>query len=118
MCDKPVDVSTHPLEGFEKAQLLFHAQPFDPLSIVKPTGPGTVSLFEDITNGVHLQEVVVRVFKPNSTTDHIRYTLEDALVTQFQQSGAVESLSFTYGRITIESSGSSYCFNVVQRREC
>jgi hypothetical protein len=94
------------------------AAQFGPISVVKTIDAGTTPLFEDVAGGVHLPQVVVRVFKPNTTDERVAYTLEDVVVNDFQHGGSAESLSFTYGKITIEAGGSSYCYDVVQRKKC
>jgi type VI secretion system (T6SS) effector Hcp len=91
---------------------------FGPLTVVKTIDAGTSKLFEDVAGGAHVPQVVVRVFKPNTTDERVVYTLEDVVVKEFQHRGAAESLSFTYGKITIEASGNSYCYDVVQRKKC
>jgi type VI protein secretion system component Hcp len=89
-----------------------------PMTVVKSIDAATLALLEDITKGVHLSEVVVRVFKPNSTDPRIIYTLEDVVVTDLQHGGLVESLSFQYQKITIEVGANSYCYDVAQNQEC
>jgi len=94
------------------------AAQFGPIAVAKTIDAGTPKVFEDIAGGVHLPSVVVRVFKPNTTDERVNYRLEDVVVTEFQHGGSAESLSFAYGKITIEAGGNSYCYDVVQRQEC
>jgi hypothetical protein len=91
---------------------------FGPLTVVKNLDASSITLFEDAATGVHLEEVVVTVFKPNGTDAKATYTLEDALVTDIQHGETTESVSFVYQKITVEAGGNSFCFDVLQNRVC
>ncbi len=89
------------------------------VEILKDIDGLTVDSTEGVFMGKHFMTLRVVLFNPGATTPRATYSFEDVLFSATQQfsAGALERLTFTYGKVTLVIGARTFRFDVGQNKK-